>query len=302
MATYNGEKYLKQQFNSLLKQTYQDFRILVRDDGSTDNTIAIIEGYAKRYPEKIIYIQDKKKGGSAAKNFFYLISYASADYIMFCDQDDIWLPDKIDKTYKKMLAIECSRGKKEPVLVFSTYKPVDEKLKPIYLKEKNNQISAYNLDFNHLLVQNYVTGCLMMCNKALYSNCGDFDDGILMHDWWLALLASSTGTICHIPDIMMLYRQHNNNEVGCVDVKSFRYRLSKFLDKDTRNKQYLYLAQAELFYKRYSDILDANAKKQLTDFISIYRQSSKLKRMYGLIKGCYLKSDVVKIIGQLLYI
>lgn len=302
LATYNGEKYLRQQFNSLLKQTYQDFRILVRDDGSTDNTIAIIEEYAKRYPEKIIFIQDNKKGGSAAKNFFHLISYASADYVMFCDQDDYWLPDKVEITYKNMLNLEKKNKKFTPTLVFASYKVVDSDLKPIDIKEKNNQIAKYKLDFSHLIVQNYVTGCLIMANKALYTKCGIFDDRILMHDWWLALLASSCGIIYHIPDIVMLYRQHGNNEVGAVNVKSFRYRINKFMDKKTSKMQYLYLDQAKLFLKRYKKVMPISNYNELKRFISIYRCSSKLKRMNKLIKGGYLKSDIIRIIGQLWYV
>ena len=302
MATYNGEKFLREQLDSLLEQTYRDFKILIRDDGSTDGTRDILSEYTICYPEKIKIIHDENKGGGAAKNFFHLINYATADYVMFCDQDDFWLPNKIEVTYKSMIALEKKHGKEKPALVFSSYIPVDTNLRKINLKEKNSQIGKYKLDFNHLLVQNYVTGCLMMCNRALYSKCGKFDDRILMHDWWLALLASSTGKIQHINDEVMLYRQHDNNQVGAVNVKSFNYRINKLLDKNTRNMQYLYLNQARLFYNRYNKILNNKERLQLYNFISIYQHSSKLTRMFCLIKGRYLKSDFVRIIGQLWYV
>ena len=302
LAAYNGEKYISEQIHSILCQTYQDFRILIRDDGSSDNTVKIIKKYVEAYPQKIVYIEDDKKGGSAAKNFFYLIDYATSDYVMFCDQDDYWLPNKIEITYKNMLRLEKKNGNNTPILVFASYKAVDSKLIPINLKKSHNQISKYKLEFSHLLVQNYVTGCLMMCNKALYSKCGNYDDNILMHDWWLALLASSMGVIYHIPKEVMYYRQHGNNEVGAVDVKSFKYRIGKFLDKKTREKQYLYLAQAKLFYKRNKRFIRDEISKQLEHFISIYNEPLKVKRQYQLIKGHYLKSDIIRIVGQLWYV
>ncbi len=302
LATYNGEKYISEQIESILCQTYQNFRILIRDDGSSDNTVKIIKKYVDEYPQKIVFIEDDKKGGSAAKNFFHLINYANSDYVMFCDQDDYWLPDKVEVTYKSMLKLEKRNSKNTPILVFASYKAVDSKLNPINIKEKNNQIAKYKLDFSHLLVQNYVTGCLMMCNKALYSNCGEYDDKILMHDWWLALLASCLGVVYHVPKKVMYYRQHGNNEVGAVDVKSLKYRIGKFLDKKTKKMQYLYLSQAQLFYKRYKKIIGNETTSQLEHFISIYNEPLKVKRQYQLIKGHYLKSDIVRIVGQLWYV
>ena len=302
LATYNGERYIEEQIKSILDQTYQDFRILIRDDGSTDGTVPIIERYATNYPEKIVIIKDGKKGGSAVKNFFHLINAAESDYVMFSDQDDYWLPDKIAVTYKIMKRIEHKKGKNTPILTFATYKAVDGELKDTGFNEKNNQISAYKLDFNHLLVQNYVTGCLMMANKALYTKCGEYDDRILMHDWWMALLASSCGVIYHIPDVVMLYRQHGDNEVGAVDVKSLRYRIDKFLDKKTSSMQYLYLDQAKLFMKRYGRMMPVEEYNSLKTFVSIYNYKFKIKRMYILLKGKYLKGDIVRAIGQLWYI
>lgn len=302
LATYNGEKYLDEQIKSILSQTFRDFKIIIRDDGSKDGTVDIIKRYAENYPDKIVFIEDEKKGGSAAKNFFLLISYASAEYIMFCDQDDVWLPNKIEITYNAMKKLEKKTGNTTPLLVFASYRIVDSRLRDVAFKERNNQISRYNLDFSHLLVQNYVTGCLMMCNKTLYSKCGGFDTRILMHDWWLALIASSSGVIKHIPDVVMLYRQHRNNEVGAVDVKNARYVILKFLDKNTVNMKYLYLKQAMLFKKRYESFLPKESAKQLNDFILLYRKPSKIQRMCVLLKGRYLKSDFVRIVGQLWYI
>lgn len=302
LATYNGEKYIREQLDSILSQTYQDFKILIRDDGSSDSTLSIIEEYKKQYPNKIYLKQDDVKCGSSAKNFFQLTRYATSNYVMYADQDDFWLPNKIEITLNKMLEIEKENGENTPTLVFTTYKAVGETLQDLEVNESKTQIAAYNLELNRLLVQNYVTGCLMMVNRALYCNMGEFDERILMHDWWAALYASANGVICHVPNIVMLYRQHGNNCVGVVEIKSMKYRIRKILDKDTKNAQYYYRNQAECFYERYKEQLDDTICNTLEEFLSIYETKSKVKRIKKLLKGKFLKSDSVRILGQLWYI
>ena len=302
LATYNGEAYLRQQLDSLFAQSFQDFRILARDDGSADGTVSILSEYEKQHPEQMKIIRDDRKGGSPARNFFILLEHASADYVMFCDQDDVWLKNKIGTTYDAMRQTEQVRGKDTPCLVYADYRAVGADLEEILFNEKHSQVYRHKLDVHHLLVQNYVTGCLMICNRALYVRCGAFEDGILMHDWWLALLASGCGVIRHIPETVMLYRQHGNNQAGAVDVKSFRYRLGKIRDKETRSMQYRYLKQAQVFYDRYRQILDPPVRKSVCEFIGIWETPGKARRILLLIKGRYLKSDLVRILGQLWYL
>lgn len=301
LATYNGELFIKEQLESLINQTYKDIRIIIRDDGSIDNTINIIESYARKYSSFITVIKDDKKCGSAESNFMEILKYAQSDYAMFCDQDDVWLPEKVELTLNKMIEIESTEGDK-PILVFSTYKIVDSDLNPIYMDEKNNQIAAYNLEFNRLLVQNYVTGCLIMMNKKLYKLLGEYEHGIMMHDWWAALVASSLGVIYHIKDITMLYRQHANNVVGAVNIKSTKYRISKLFDKRSRFSHLLYLKQALILKSRYYHTMDCKNKTILDKFISIFNYKNKIKRIIMLLYGRYTKSDFVRVIGQCWFI
>lgn len=302
MATYNGAKYLQEQIESILAQTYKDFRIVIRDDGSTDDTILIIKKYVSKYPDKITFVEDNQKCGSSVSNFMQLTTYAKEDYVMYSDQDDYWLPNKIEVTLNKMLEAEEKYGRNIPILVFSTYKPVDVNLNDIIQDASKNQIAKHKTNLSNLLVQNYVTGCLMMINKSLYSIAGDFSKEILMHDWWFALIASAMGEVCYIPECTMLYRQHEGNVVGAVNVKSFKYRIHKIFDKNTKNMKFKYLKQAQLFLERYSCLMDKNNKEIIENFISIYKYDSKYKRMKALIKGRYLKGDLIRILGQLFYI
>lgn len=302
LAAYNGEKFISEQLDSLLEQSYQEFRILIHDDNSNDRTVDIVKEYEAKYPDKVRLISDDVKCGSSVSNFMYLTKCADSDYVMYCDQDDYWLPDKINVTLSKMQEVEKKVGKEKPVLIFADYKPVNSELIEITYDNSENQIFSYNLDFNRLLVQNYVTGCLMMVNKALYSIMGEYHKDILMHDWWAALIASAMGKIYHIPEIVMLYRQHGDNVVGVVNVKSLEYRLRKFLDPSTKNMKYLYENQAKIFLSRYEKELNSEILKNLHDFLSISEQSCKWKRIAMLKKGNFLKSDKIRQLGQFWYI
>jgi len=301
LAAYNGAEFIGEQIESILAQSYQDFTILVRDDGSTDGTVDIVKGYISKHPDKIRLVEDSRQGGSAARNFFLLMQSASADYVMFSDQDDVWLSDKIKISIDEMEMVESQIGRDKPVLVFADYEAVDSELNSLGLDESKNQIAAYKTDLRHLLVQNYVTGCLVMANRALYEHAGEYDDRIEMHDWWLTLYAAAFGTISHIPHKVMLYRQHGNNAVGATDVKSFKYRLNKFRDPATASAKDRYYAQAELFAGRYGDSMGTEAAKTVSDFIRT-QDGNKLQRVAGLIRGRYFKGDIVRVIGQLWYI
>ena len=303
MATYNGGKYIRDQIDSILRQTYKEFRLLIRDDGSTDETLDIIYEYIEKYPQKINLITDNEKCGSPASNFMQLIRYATADYVMYSDQDDLWLPDKIKVTLGRMQKEENKVGKNVPILVFAKYRVVNSELEDY--NYNINEISNFkdgNFRLNNLLVESYILGCLMMLNRSLYRLIGDYSPFIRMHDVWTALVAGAMGKIYYEPQIVMLYRQHNNNCVGTINIKSMKYRLSRLGDKRTRNIQYQYMKQAELLIERYEDILDEYSKNTILKFINIFHEKSKVKRVICLLKGQYLKSDFFQVIGQIWYI
>jgi len=302
LATYNGEKYLREQLDSLFNQTFQDFRILVRDDGSTDGTMRILREYALHHAGKIEIIEDDLGGGNPARNFMLLMKHSTAGYVMFCDQDDSWMPDKVSTLLQRMQAEEKRTADgAAPILVFSDYQVTDAQLRPLPVNESSLQIARHYRSLNRLLVQNYITGCTMMINKTACQLAGDYDSRILMHDWWIALYVSAMGRICHVPEKLTYYRQHGDNDVGARDVKSMEYRLEKLRDKSVRNSKNTYYAQAELLKERFYAEMSGKSQKILDDFLAI-RDYPKLKRMKALIDGGYLKSDWVRSLGYLLYI
>lgn len=300
LASFNGEKFIREQLDSLLEQTYKDFRIIIRDDGSNDATVNIIESYFEKYPEKIMLIKDKNNCGSATSNFIELTKYAESDYVMYCDQDDIWFPNKIEVTLMKMLDVEKKYNEKKPILIYSSYIIVNQKLDRMNMI--NTQVYKHKIALNNLLVQNCVTGCLMMINKPLYSMVGEYHKDILMHDWWIALIASSVGEIVHMPEELMYYRQHENNVVGVVNVRTPSYCIKKIFDKNVKYAKVKYKGQAKLLRERVDTYLQPESKKIIDDFLLIYKEDSKLKRMRMLIKGKYLKSNFTRRIGQIWYI
>ncbi len=215
LATYNGETYLEEQIDSLIHQTFQDFKIYIHDDASTDNTVAVIEKCVKQFPDKIVSLEYGKTGGAAA-NFMSMIQRVSEPYIMFCDQDDFWMPDKIEKSCSKIKSMEkASNGK--PCLAFTDLYVVDDKLNVISDSfMKYSDINPYRTKYTHLLVQNVAPGCTMILNRALAElavKCDNIDN-IIMHDWWIMLVAATYGELSYIDEPTIKYRQHMKNVVG----------------------------------------------------------------------------------------
>ena len=222
MATYNGEGYVRAQIDSILAQRDDRWHLTVSDDGSTDGTPAILDEYAARYPDRITQYRSGRRFGGAKGHFLHLMSRCDAPYMLFCDQDDVWLPDKVGK----MLAALEGIGGDTPGLVFSDLTPVDEHLAPIAASMMAYQDQrAEGLDYRALLMQNVVTGGAMGVNRALAELVGDVADekDILMHDGWLAAVAARFGQIVYLPEALSLYRQHGGNSVGARDVRSAGY-------------------------------------------------------------------------------
>ena len=154
MATYNGEKYIEEQLESLLEQTLQNFKIFIQDDCSQDKTIQIIQDYQRKYPDKIFFGINKKNTGSAKHNFFNLLLHYKDDYIMLCDQDDVWNADKIEITFNEMKRMEKLHGQQTPILVHTDLTVVDSDLKVINSSFKKMLDADYSrTQLNHLLSQ-----------------------------------------------------------------------------------------------------------------------------------------------------
>ncbi|RPH28131.1 glycosyltransferase family 2 protein [Buttiauxella warmboldiae] len=213
MSTYNGQLYLEQQIDSLLKQTQNNFTLYIRDDGSTDDTVKIIENYVDKF-HNVVFLKDSINLG-AAGSFLSLQNEVDADYYFFCDQDDVWLPNKIEDTLKSFEGKDESK----PIIAHTDLIIVDERLN--YLSESFYDYSNISInEFKNkkqILLQNYIVGCTSCINRALAKisriNRAEVES-IAMHDWWYTLNATYFGEVIYIDKATIMYRQHNNNTLG----------------------------------------------------------------------------------------
>ena len=296
LAVYNGEKYLAEQIESLLTQTESNFRILIRDDGSCDGSQKIIASYIERYPEKISAIHGAPTGNSR-DCFAALLESADDDYVMFCDQDDVWLPEKIEITLAAMKKAESENGNM-PILVHGDLSVVDSNLNVI-----SNSFFEYqrlyqeNVSLPALLVQNYITGCTVMINRALKQKCSPIPRECIMHDWWLALNAAIYGKIVCIDKPLLLYRQHNNNQVGAkasYGIGLIKRKLAT-LDRVRENYNATYRQAAALL-----NSLDGEFEKErelLTAYCSM-EQKRKLQKIAVMNKYGFKKGTALRVLGQ----
>ena len=236
LATYNGAKYISEQLDSLLSQTFADFHILISDDRSNDDTMSIINQYCKKHKNIILLPQKDKKMG-ACGNFEYLLENAGeAEYIMFCDQDDVWKPDKIQLTMTSMKEEESLNKNRIPVLVYSDMQYVANDLTPIFLPE----IQFKQENKQTLLVQNYIYGCTMLINKPLYQLLLPISKKAENHDSWVSAIACMAGKIKYIPVKTILYRQHDANASGNYTNSSFKKRFKRNVLNLKTEGEYLY--------------------------------------------------------------
>ena len=204
MSTYNGEKYIKEQIESILEQEGVNVHLLIRDDGSKDGTMEILEDYSKCYHNIEMY-QGKNLG--ACQSFFDLMKSANMeyDYYAFADQDDVWEKDKL-----KAAISTIKEEAQIPRLYCGTYKLVDKDLKEIPQKQ-----TGKNISFGNALIESNCTGCTAVFNRKLLEVVRrQIPKTAYMHDWWLYLIASAFGKVFYDEIPYMMYRQHENNVLG----------------------------------------------------------------------------------------
>ena len=306
MATYNGEKYLEQQLRSLAEQTYQNFLLLVHDDGSTDRTVDILRRWEREEEINMMLIEDGLSMRDSSKNFVHILCHAEKelgdfDYYMFCDQDDYWKKDKIEITLKKMRKEE--KKQPGPLLVHTDLEVVDDSLNPIassYLKYRS--INPYITSLNRMLIQNNVTGCTMMWNRELNKILCWQDACPAMHDWWISLTATLLGRVAFLNRGTILYRQHGNNVVGATKVNSISFVIKRLSNlKYVKLKFRQSVKQAQDLLQLYGNKCSPETRLYLKQFSRLY-DVNKIKRIYLILKYKFFKQSPIQIIGELLFI
>ena len=265
LPTYNGARFLSQQLESLLAQSMQDFVIVTRDDGSTDESRSIVQSYLKKIPEKIYRIEDSSGNLGASGNFSLLMKYVldhgqalglQDAYLMLCDQDDVWEPDKIEVELEVMQTLEC-RYPQTPLLVHSDLTVVNDDESLIAESFLSYQgLDAAKNDLRNITFSNTVTGCTALFNQQLARKALPVPEAAMMHDWWLALVAAAFGHIEFIPQCLVRYRQHGQNTLGASEfIPRNVFSKSTFKQLFRKNPEQLLKAvagQAEAFSIRFS--------------------------------------------------
>lgn len=221
MSTYNGEQFLAEQIDSIQQQTFKDWQLLIRDDGSSDQTPEIIKSFVAQDPRIVFINEHDRENFGVIKNFFTLIKHDKADYYFFSDQDDVWLEDKLET----MLAAARQYPDQLPLMVYTDLCVVDQNLQVMNQSMIRSQSHHANTELVQELTENTVTGGVAMINHALAERWRTLDN-IIMHDWYLALLATAIGKLVYIDQPGELYRQHDNNVLGA---RTFTKRLKTWL-------------------------------------------------------------------------
>lgn len=301
LAAYNGENYLHTMIDSIIGQDYPDWQLILSDDGSKDQTPAILQSYADKLPERITFYRSGIRFGRPEKHFLHLLQqFHDAPYIMFCDQDDFWHPDKVRKTYEKMKSIEADPA--IPAVVHTDLQVVDGELKPINPSfMQMSGITGDRMQVRQLLTQNVVTGCTMMVNRSL-AELGTQnipDTGIPMHDWWLALLAAACGTTGFLDEATIDYRQHGKNSVGAKNVRSVKHILNQLKSRQMAEHIRATYVQAAAFLACFHDVLPEDARSIIAAYAELDNKNWFARRV-AYVRYGFWKASLPRKIGQLL--
>ena len=274
LATYNGSKYLHEQLDSILSQSYGNINVIIRDDGSSDNTVMIIKEYEEK-DNRVKLLSDNLGNLGFVRNFEKLMKNSTSEYLMFSDQDDIWYNNKVETSYKRIKAIEEKNGKSCPILVHTNSKIMnyETRTKSLFISDCAKNSSFENSFFNF-----FVQGSTMLINGSLKREALPFSKEVYLHDRYLHLIAEFVGIRSYIDKPTMDYRQHSNNEIGS--------RVN-IIDK-IKNKRYFNLEDRELLIflaNTYSTNLDEIKKEKIDAYRLIVNNSiSRFKRLEICIK------------------
>ncbi|NLC93694.1 MAG: glycosyltransferase family 2 protein [Treponema sp.] len=258
LASYNGEKYIAQQLLSLVAQTFKDWKCIIHDDGSTDRTVEIIKKFCS-VDSRFVFVEDSVQLKNPGKNFLQALEYSTSDFICFCDQDDIWLEAKLEKLYSAIL----SKDNSIPQAVFCNAYLWNSQTNKIW----GNATLAFPSNVESLLFLNCgIQGASAIFNKKMRNYLLVKTGNLVMHDWYLTILACTVGKIGYLHENLMLYRQHENNVTGNASgsisekFKNFFKNKNPLVDK----KHYESLV---CFYDAWKKKLNENDSRSICRFI-----------------------------------
>jgi glycosyltransferase involved in cell wall biosynthesis len=306
LAAFNGERFLEAQIRSILDQSWPFWKLYIRDDGSNDCTPAIASRFAHEHPDRIFFVPSDQIRLGADGNFSYLLEHVESDYFMFCDQDDVWLPSKVERSLQCMWDLETEARASCPLLVHTDARVVDAELRELSPSawKYGYHRPEFSQRLNRLLVQNMVSGCTVLINSALREFAAPIPKGVVQYDWWLALVSICFGKIGYLSEPTLLYRQHGGNSVGAT-----RWNAGYVVGKAVRffDRQALVSSwaasrhQAALLLDRYAHRLSTDRRQTIQAYAALGDQGFLSKRK-TLLKYGFLKTGVIRNLGLFLRI
>lgn len=257
MATYNGAEYISQQIRSLQNQTIRNWHLLIHDDGSTDNTVPIIKDFIRNDP-RIQLIEDGKCLHDSGRNFLHALRFSTAPFIIFCDQDDIWLEHKLEVLLNAFMKVDNSIP---TAIACNSYMYFDDKEK---IEGKATICFPRNLK-EELFMNSGVQGCAIMFNQVLRDICLNTPDIIAMHDHLVTLAALTFGKLHCIDQNLMLYRRHSHTVTGYIEESKVQ-KAKKFLNRGKTVLSPSHLEAIKSFYNRNYEAMEPCSKEIFEDF------------------------------------
>jgi len=283
MATYNGEKYLVEQIESILNQSMTNWILLIRDDGSSDKTKKILVLYEAKDPR--VYLIDDAFGNlGVTSNFSRLMEVAystGCQYFCFADQDDVWNKDKIKLMLEALIGIEKKQSEVTPVLLYSDLEVVDSNLKqihPSFMKFRGLR-HPESQQLEQLMTQNVITGCASFFNKALLKIVIPIPKAAIIHDWWIALFAAAYQNIFYLDMVLVKYRQHDKNQVGAVGYNAIFNPLSKDFQNKITNSRKFFFDSIKQSYLLLTHLKSIGCNRELLEKLELFSRIGNYNRL-----------------------
>lgn len=276
MATFNGGSYIERQILSLLGQTYSDWKLIIHDDGSNDDSLNVIKKY-QQVDSRISLIEDGLKFGNAGKNFMHLLKFSTNKYVIFCDQDDIWLENKLEVLYRRI----TQNSNLSMIGVYSEG----------YLYDPNRGIDGViptlkpdNLQ-SALFMNSGLQGCAVLFDSSCRALMLAYKGHLSMHDHLLTMTLLNFGTIEYLNDKVMLYRQNHVNKVtASIETDQFKVVSNTFLSKNA----ILDLSHYQLnldFFDQFKNEISSHNLIIYREFKKICSSKNKVERLFFVIKN-----------------
>ena len=254
MATYNGEKYLVEQLDSIINQTYRNWNLLIRDDNSTDKTLEIIQNYHKK-DKRIKILKDNKGNLGIVRNFEELLKSSESEFIMFSDQDDIWVENKLDM-YLKMIEKIKNKG-----FMIHSDAILFDKNKSNILKDTFISKKAINKGLENVFFNYFVQGATILISKEIKNFILPFPKEVYLHDRYIHLISELFFERIFVNKALIYYRQHGDNQIGAKN--TIRELLSKRYF-DERDRQLI-----KVIYNKYGSLLTEDKRKLIEEYFKI---------------------------------